>query len=217
MHLSLSLSLCSQFASAQNGALHDLLAGPSCASERGFRAVCHRPLAAPGAVPSRLHASLACACVDHSLGCPPYNPWRISEEAPSRVPSRAGSVGPKRRGPFPNRGPRRSLLATSVQGEVLERGLFERHVPLVPIGVVAFEEAPSRAPTRAGYSGRRGPDLGPRHSPIAGARFRVHAVAARELVRPGSQVGLESLGRDEVRVLRRPHNRTCITSTKETR
>ena len=170
-----------------------------------------------------------------NLGCPPYNPWRISEEAPSRVPSRAGSVGPKRRGPFPNQGSRRSLFhhlgqagpdffpgnkpaSAGRPGENLRvlrcRGLFERHVPLVPIGVVAFEEAPSRAPTRAGYSGRRGPDLGPRHSPILD-----RPCFAQENPAKAVEGTLGDRGHD------RPFNPTNwplhddsrITSTKETR
>ena len=47
------------------------------------------------------------------------------------------------------------------------RGLFERLHPF-PIGVVAFEEAPARAPTRAGAgsAGRRGCHPWPRRSPI---------------------------------------------------
>ena len=56
---------------------------------------------------------------------------------------RVGFVGPKRRGPVPNPGPRRALLfATSAT-----RGLLERHRSL-PNGALAFEEVPSRTPIR---------------------------------------------------------------------
>jgi hypothetical protein len=54
------------------------------------------------------------------LGCPPLNPWGASEVALSRAYfPRDGVVGPKRRGPVPNPGPRRSLLC-------VERGVRAR-------------------------------------------------------------------------------------------
>ena len=99
--LSLSLSLCSQLFSAENGSNTHLLAGRRRVSERGFCAAWRRLLPA---------APLACARVANSLGCPPDSPWEASEVVPSRVPSRGGSVGPERRGPVPNPGSRRSPL-----------------------------------------------------------------------------------------------------------
>ena len=158
--LSLSLSLCSGCSSAANGAHTDLLAASRRAPERGFSAAWRSPLAslacarvfvlAPsgwrGASRSRTQGAWRAAhasdrgrrdappIVVLNLGCPPYNPWRISEEAPSRVPSRAGSVGPKRRGLLPNRRPRRSLfhhLGQAGLGENLRvlrcLGLFEHN------------------------------------------------------------------------------------------
>jgi len=62
-----------------------------------------------------------------------------------------------------------SLVSCAPRGSVLRaRGLFERRCR-VPHLAVAFEKAPSRAPTRDGSSSaeRRGSHKGPRRSPIA--------------------------------------------------
>jgi hypothetical protein len=105
-HLSLSLSLYFCLSDAENGASTHLLAGFSRASERGFRHVWRRPITA---------ARFACARVSNELGCPPHNPWGMSEEALSRAYfSRAGVVGPGAAVSFPNPGPRRSLLVCSL-------------------------------------------------------------------------------------------------------
>ena len=146
--LSLSLSLCSQFLSAENGSRTHLLAGSDHAPGRGFHHVRSGPFPSGRFI---IAAPFACARVN-SLGQAPHNPWSSSEEALSRAYfPRAGSVGPKRRGPLPNRGPRRSLLFAGPA----TRGLFERHRSL-PNGALAFEEVPSRTPIRAGTE-RRGP------------------------------------------------------------
>ena len=121
-HLSLSLSLCSQFLSAENGASTDFLAGRCRAFGCGFSHVRRRPLPA---------APLSGARVDNNLGRPPHNPWGMSEEVPSRVPSRVGSVvGPMCRGLVPNRGPRHALLVIPAC-----RRLVECHGSLSPTGL----------------------------------------------------------------------------------
>jgi hypothetical protein len=116
--LSLSLSLSAPNLSglepssgAFRGAYLDLLDGPGRACERGF---CHvrRGSTATHTEP------LAGAEVDISLGCSPHNPWRTSEEVPSRAPTRAGFVAPKRRGLF-HAWPRRPFFRTTMGGASL--------------------------------------------------------------------------------------------------
>jgi len=174
--LSLSLSLCSWLSSAENGSSTGLLAGHRRAFERGFRTAWRRPLTTA--------APLACARASNELGRAPHNPWSASEEALSCVPSRAGVVAHNRRGPVPNPGPRRSLLF----GSPARRGLLERRVPMFPVGVVAFEEVPSRTPMRAGVvSGERpGPsDLGSRRLVVSSRRVLQHAPVVAHAERRG--------------------------------
>jgi hypothetical protein len=92
-HLSLSLSLCSQLFSAENGASTDFLAGLRRASERGFSSSCVRRV-----------------LVERRCLCP--SPVVALEEAPVRVPTRAGAVRPGRRGPI-GPGSRRSPSTTA--------------------------------------------------------------------------------------------------------
>ena len=91
-HLSLSLSLCSQLFSAENGASTDFLSGLRRASERGFSSSCVRRV-----------------LVERRCLCP--SPVVALEEAPVRVPTRAGAVRPGRRGPI-GPGSRRSPSLT---------------------------------------------------------------------------------------------------------
>jgi hypothetical protein len=65
------------------------------------------------------------------LGCPPLNPWGTSEVALSRAYfPRDGVVGPKRRGPVPNPGPRRSLLCVECGVPGKSPGSFLLHYEL---------------------------------------------------------------------------------------
>jgi len=144
--LSLSLSLCSQLFSAENGSSTHLLAGRRRVSERGFRSAWRRLLPA---------APFACARVDHSLGRPLSNPWRASEEVPSRVPSRVGSVvGPMCRGLVPNPGPRHALFIVVSAKQVR---IFSR--PIVPLQRAGREKT-------SGSCAGPVPNPGPRRSPL---------------------------------------------------
>ena len=100
-HLSLSLSLCSQFLSAENGAPTDFLAGRGRAFERGVWSFS----------PARAVRGL----FERRCLCP--SPVVAFEEAPVRVPSRAGVVCAERRGligPGSRRSP--SSAATGAAG-----------------------------------------------------------------------------------------------------
>jgi hypothetical protein len=104
--LSLSLSLSTPNLSglepsfgAENGAPDHLLVGPRRASGCGICRSRRRPLAVSPWADVRVI----------ELACSP-NPWGTSEEVPSRAPTRAGFVGPRRRGLF-HAWPRRPLLS----------------------------------------------------------------------------------------------------------
>jgi len=126
--LSLSLSLCSQFLSAENGAPTGFLAGLRRVFGRGFcRSVLVCRLGNAGPAPSRLRDSVSFSIgvgrgsfprVYRSKGnlrilrrferrcyCP--SPVVAFEEAPLRFPTRAGAGSAERRGLAPM-GPRRS-------------------------------------------------------------------------------------------------------------
>ena len=127
-HLSLSLSLCSQFLSAENGASTDFLAGLRRAFGCGF---CLAPTLLGRSMGKQAKDVASEVCTAHERArtqrcvaqrmsqrvlverrcfCP--SPVVALEEAPVRVPTRAGAVRPGRRGPI-GPGSRRSPSTTA--------------------------------------------------------------------------------------------------------
>jgi hypothetical protein len=94
--LSLSLSLCSQFSCAKSGAFQGLLAGRRRACERGVWSFSP----ARGLFERRRHSP---------------SPVAALEEAPSRVPTRAGARSAERRGSYHAGSRRSSCVAVSVK------------------------------------------------------------------------------------------------------
>jgi hypothetical protein len=166
-HISLSLSLSAPdlagkkpSSGAENGAPDHLLAGLRRASGCGTRVACGRRGAA------RL---LAYPRVGVDLGRPTCTPGVASKGAKALVPSPVWFPGRRGilsgRGAHPSCGPSRALVRGIPRSRPPARGACSNVTTPSP---VAFEEAPSRAPSRAGAvsAERRGPDPGPRRSPI---------------------------------------------------
>jgi hypothetical protein len=168
-HISLSLSLSlstpglagkKPSVGAGLGAPHDLPAGHRRAPGCGIRVACGRRGAA------RL---LAYPRVGVDLGRPPCTPGVASKGAKALVPSPVWFPGRRGflsgRGAHPSCGPSRAPEHGIGRSRLAGRGACSSVTTPSP---VAFEEAPTRAPSRAGSvsAERRGPDPGPRRSPI---------------------------------------------------